>query len=51
MIERARTPSSHHIQRTRPNGKTLDIRGVPLTDGGFVTIYTDITRTPQQRRA
>jgi diguanylate cyclase (GGDEF)-like protein/PAS domain S-box-containing protein len=43
MIERARTPSSHHIQRTRPNGKTLDIRGVPLTDGGFVTIYTDIT--------
>lgn len=43
MIERARTPSSHHIQRTRPNGKTLDIRGVPLNDGGFVTIYTDIT--------
>jgi len=43
MIERARTPSSHHIQRTRPNGRTLDIRGVPLNDGGFVTIYTDIT--------
>ena len=26
---------------------TLDIRNVPLADGGFVTIYTDIT----ERRA
>jgi diguanylate cyclase (GGDEF)-like protein/PAS domain S-box-containing protein len=43
MVERARTPSHHHLERTRPNGKTLDIRGVPLTDGGFVTIYTDIS--------
>jgi diguanylate cyclase (GGDEF)-like protein/PAS domain S-box-containing protein len=43
MVERARNPSAHHIERTRPNGKTLDIRGVPLTDGGFVTIYTDIS--------
>ncbi len=43
MIERARTPTAHHIERTRPNGKTLDIRGVPLADGGFVTVYTDIS--------
>ncbi len=43
MIERARTPGAHHLERTRPNGKTLDIRGVPLTDGGFVTIYTDVS--------
>ena len=43
MVERARKPNHHHIERTRPNGKTLDIRGVPLTDGGFVTIYTDIS--------
>ena len=33
----------HHFERTRPNGKTLDVQGVPLEGGGFVTIYTDIT--------
>ncbi|MDP3537489.1 MAG: EAL domain-containing protein [Azonexus sp.] len=43
LLARTRTPSLHHLERTRPNGKTLDIRGVPLADGGFVTIYTDIT--------
>ncbi|HEX6735848.1 MAG TPA: PAS-domain containing protein, partial [Azonexus sp.] len=43
LLERARTAVPHHIERTRPNGKTLDIRGVPLNDGGFVTIYTDIS--------
>ncbi|KAB2919739.1 MAG: EAL domain-containing protein, partial [Dechloromonas sp.] len=43
LTARARQPLEHHLQRTRPNGRTLDIRGVPLADGGFVTIYTDIT--------
>ncbi|HXE40956.1 MAG TPA: EAL domain-containing protein [Azonexus sp.] len=47
LMARARKPTRHHIERTRPNGRTLDIRGVPLADGGFVTIYTDIT----ERRA
>ena len=43
LLTRAKNPEPHHIERTRPNGKTLDIRGVPLSDGGFVTIYTDVT--------
>ena len=47
LLERARTPTPHYFERTRPNGKTLEIRGVPLADGGFVTVYTDIT----ERRA
>ncbi len=47
MIERVRHPTAHHFERTRPNGTTLDVRGVPLSDGGFVTIYTDVT----ERRA
>ena len=42
-LERARQPSRHHFERVRPNGTTLDVRGAPLSDGGFVTIYTDIT--------
>ena len=47
LLERARALEPHHFERTRPNGKTLEIRGVPLADGGFVTVYTDIT----ERRA
>lgn len=38
---------AHHFERTRPNGKILDIRGTPLANGGFVTTYTDVT----ERRA
>ncbi len=47
LLERARHPVAHHFERTRPNGQTLEIRGVPLADGGFVTVYTDIS----ERRA
>ena len=47
LLARARHPVAHHFERTRPNGKTIDVRGVPLDDGSFVTIYTDIT----ERRA
>ncbi|WP_374278897.1 EAL domain-containing protein [Azonexus sp.] len=43
LMARVRQPVSHHFERTRPNGRTLDIRGVPLADGGFVTVYTDIS--------
>jgi diguanylate cyclase (GGDEF)-like protein/PAS domain S-box-containing protein len=43
LLDRANPPTAHHMERTRPNGKTLDIRGVPLADGSCVTIYTDIT--------
>jgi PAS domain S-box-containing protein len=43
VVERARHPTPHIFERTRPDGKTLEVRGTPLPDGGFVTIYTDIT--------
>ena len=33
----------HHFERVRPNGNVIDVRGVPLPGGGFVTTYTDIT--------
>jgi diguanylate cyclase (GGDEF)-like protein/PAS domain S-box-containing protein len=39
----ARRPVPHHFERVRPNGTALEIRGNPLPDGGFVTIYSDIT--------
>lgn len=44
VVERARNnPAAHCFERTRPNGRTIEVRGAPLPDGGFVTIYTDIT--------
>ena len=47
LLSRANAAEPHHFERTRPNGRSLDIRGAPLPNGGFVTIYTDIS----ERRA
>ena len=33
----------HITERQRPNGKILLLRGEPLHDKGFVTLYTDVT--------
>jgi diguanylate cyclase (GGDEF)-like protein len=38
----------HVFERTRPNGTVLEIRGVPLAEGGFVTTYLDVT---EQRKS
>jgi PAS domain S-box-containing protein len=43
VVERARHATAHVFERTRANGKTLEVRGTPLPGGGFVTTYTDIT--------
>ena len=42
-LERARHFQTHHIERTRPTGVTLEIRGTPLPGGGFVSTYLDVT--------
>jgi diguanylate cyclase (GGDEF)-like protein len=34
---------AHCFERTRPDGRVLEIRGVPIANGGFVTSYTDVT--------
>ena len=43
LVERARLRTAHVFERSRPNGRVLEIRGNPMPDGGFVSIYTDIT--------
>jgi hypothetical protein len=43
IMARARDSTPHNLERVRPNGVALDIRGMPLPGGGFVTIYIDIT--------
>jgi signal transduction histidine kinase len=34
---------SRRIERTRPDGRVLEIRNNPVPGGGFVTIYSDVT--------
>ena len=41
--ERARAMKPHVFERIRPDGKVLEIRGAPLPEGGFVSIYVDIS--------
>ncbi len=37
----------HYMERVRPNGQVISIEGAPLPNGGWVAVYTDITRTRQ----
>jgi len=47
-IEKARAFEPHYLERTRSNGSTISIEGSPLQDGGWVTVYTDITDIKSQ---
>jgi diguanylate cyclase (GGDEF)-like protein len=46
-LDRARHFVAHSVERVRPNGKALEIRGTPLPGGGFVSTYIDITERKQ----
>ena len=39
----ARRCEAHDFERHRPDGTVLRVQGTPMPDGGFVTIYTDVT--------
>lgn len=43
VVARAKNFQAHRMERARPNGRWLEIRGMPLASGGFVTSYIDIT--------
>ncbi len=47
-VAQARTFAPHYMERTRANGRTISVEGSPLPQGGWITVYTDITRTRQQ---
>ncbi|MDU8911369.1 PAS-domain containing protein [Aestuariicoccus sp. MJ-SS9] len=38
----------HYMERTRANGRTISVEGAPLPQGGWVTVYTDITPVKAQ---
>ncbi|KAA3654601.1 MAG: EAL domain-containing protein [Proteobacteria bacterium] len=43
VMARVHQRQAYRYERTRPNGKVLEVHGAPLPDGGFVTIYADAT--------
>ena len=47
-VIQARAFEPHYMERTRANGRTISVEGSPLPQGGWVTVYTDISRTKQQ---
>ncbi len=47
-VEIARAFVPHYMERTRANGRTITVEGSPLPQGGWVTVYTDITTTKRQ---
>ncbi len=46
-VEQALAFEPHYIERRRPNGQTISVEGYPLPQGGWVTVYTDITLAKQ----
>ena len=48
-IERARLFEPHYFERVRPNGQIIAVSGTPLPQGGFVTIYSDVTEERQKQ--
>jgi len=47
-VDQARAFQAHYMERTRANGRTISVEGSPLPQGGWVTVYTDITAIKQQ---
>lgn len=49
-VRLARQFKPHYMERARPDGTIIAIRGSPLPGGGWVTIYTDITQQRTHER-
>ena len=48
-VEQALAFEPHYLERIRPNGQVISIEGAPLSQGGWVAVYTDITRTKRSK--
>lgn len=47
-VELAEAFEPHYMERMRSNGQWISVEGTPLPQGGWVTVYTDITRIKRQ---
>jgi PAS domain S-box-containing protein len=50
-IALAKRFEAHLLERVRPDGRVIEIRGNPLPDGGFVTTYADISARVEGEKA
>ncbi len=48
LVQKALTFEQHYIERRRSNGRWISVEGGPLRQGGWVTVYTDITDIKRQ---
>ncbi len=49
-VEAARAFQPHYMERERANGRWISVEGAPLPQGGWVTVYTDITEIKLQEQ-
>ena len=49
-VEAARAFLPHYLERQRANGRWISVEGAPLHQGGWVTVYTDITEVKLQEQ-
>lgn len=49
-VETARDFQPHYMERQRANGRWISVEGAPLTQGGWVSVYTDITEIKLQEQ-
>src|SRR6056300_52701 len=47
-VQVAKDFEPHYMERTRANGQVISVEGAPLPQGGWVTVYTDITQVKRQ---
>ena len=47
-VELARAFVPHYFERTRANGTSISVEGNPLSQGGWISVYTDITEIKRQ---
>jgi len=50
-VVQARRFEHHAFERTRPDGRILEIKGGPIQGGGFVSTFDDVTERRQAERA
>lgn len=49
-VQAARAFQPHYMERERPGGRWISVEGSPLPQGGWVTVYTDITEIKLQEQ-
>jgi len=47
-VDTVRAFEPHYMERVRANGQIISVEGAPLSQGGWVAVYTDITRIKRQ---